>query len=113
MSPDDAAAVAEIFGESDAGDLPHLVGVSRRDLFHFHGLYFHLIESDCDVDAALPAVRANPLFADVNARLGRYISPFEPETWREPRDAMARQFYSWAAGKSAKIDARPLDGNPG
>lgn len=113
MSPDDAAAVARIFGESDAGELPHLVGVNRRDLFHFHGLYFHLIESDRDVGAALPAVRSNPLFTDVNTRLAQFISPFEPATWRGPRDAMAEQFYTWSADRPAHVGPNPGRDVPG
>jgi cyclase len=97
MNPTDEAAVAEIFRESDAGELPHLVGVSRRELFAFHGLYFHLIEADDSIQAPLDGVRDHPLFADVNARLGKYIAAYDPATWRGPRDAMARSFYTWTA----------------
>jgi cyclase len=97
MRPDDAPAVAQIFGESDAGELPHLVGVNRRDLFYFHGLYFHLVESRHDLDTALSSVRSGPLFADVNSKLAKYVSAFDPSTWRTPRDAMAQPFYSWVA----------------
>jgi cyclase len=97
VDPADTAAVAAAFRESDAGDLPHLVGVSRRDLFEFHGLYFHLIEAPEPIEDNLAAVREHPLFVDLNARLGKYVTAYDPATWRGPRDAMARHFYSWTA----------------
>jgi cyclase len=98
MNPADETAVAEIFGESDAGELPHLVGVSRRDLFSFHGLYFHLIEASSDVNRTLPDLREHPLFVDVNTKLEKHVAAYDPATWRGPRDAMAKPFYSWSAG---------------
>jgi cyclase len=97
MNPTDADAVAQIFGESDAGELPHLVGVSHRELFTFHGLYFHLIETADTIASPLANVREHPLFVDVNTRLEKYIGAYDPATWRGPRDAMARGFYSWSA----------------
>ncbi|WP_250280906.1 MULTISPECIES: TcmI family type II polyketide cyclase [unclassified Frankia] len=102
ISADDEPAVADIFRESDDGELPHLLGVVRRDLFSFHGLYFHLIEAADDVAPALPAVRGHPLFVDVNTKLARHITAYDPDTWRSPRDAMARNFYSWAADRPAR-----------
>jgi cyclase len=101
MNPDDAPKVAEIFASSDAGELPHMVGVRRRDLFRFHGLYFHLIEAARDVSTTLPAVRDHPLFTDVNTHLAEYIAAYDPTTWRSPRDAMAEQFYQWTADPPA------------
>ena len=97
MDPDDAPEVAKIFTGSDAGELPRRLGVTRRTLFEFHGLYFHLVESEGDVAQRLPAVREDPLFVDVNTRLESYVTPYDPQTWRGPRDAMARPFYSWTA----------------
>ncbi|MCK9900967.1 polyketide synthase [Parafrankia colletiae] len=97
MNPEDAGAVADVFAESDAGELPNLVGVARRDLFEFHGLYFHLIESRADIRGTLPPVRDHPLFLDVNSKLEKYIAAYDPQTWRGPRDAMARSFYTWLA----------------
>ncbi len=97
MEADDEAAVADVFRESDDGQLPNLLGVVRRDLFRFHGLYFHLIEAADDVGPALPVIRDHPLFVDVNTKLGKYVTAYDPATWRSPRDAMARNFYSWVA----------------
>lgn len=95
MNPADEQSVAEIFAESDSGELPHLVGVARRELFAFHGLYFHLIEAQESISAPLADVREHPLFVDVNAKLAKFISAYDPQTWRGPRDAMARSFYTW------------------
>ncbi|SBW18547.1 polyketide synthesis cyclase [Candidatus Protofrankia californiensis] len=97
INADDEAAVTDIFQESDDGQLPHLLGVVRRDLFSFHGLYFHLIEAAEDVTPVLPSVRDHPLFVDVNTKLAKYITAYDPDTWRSPRDAMARNFYSWVS----------------
>ncbi|OHV36601.1 polyketide synthase [Pseudofrankia sp. EUN1h] len=97
MNPSDEQSVAEVFAESDGGELPHLVGVSRRELFAFHGLYFHLIEAEESIQAPLADVRDHPLFVDVNTKLAKYITAYDPATWRGPRDAMARSFYTWRA----------------
>lgn len=97
MAEEAADKVADIWRESDATDLPHLVGVRNRSLFQFHGLYFHLIESETPVGGRIENVRTHPLFDDVNTKLAEYVKAYDPETWRAPRDAMARQFYSWHA----------------
>jgi cyclase len=100
MDPTDADAVAQIFAESDAGALPGRLGVTRRSLFNFHGLYFHLIEAEKPVAPALDRVRSHEDFISMNTRLAHHISPFDPQTWRGPADAMAHQFYRWSPGPS-------------
>jgi cyclase len=95
LKPEDTEPVAKIFGESDATELPDLVGVTRRTLFTFHGLYFHLVEADGDIRAPLYGARQHPLFVDVNTKLAQYMTPYDP-SWREPKDSMAQPFYSWA-----------------
>jgi cyclase len=97
MDPAHAGAVARIFAESDATDLPALVGVTGRALWHFHGLYFHVIEAAQDPLPELEKVRGHPLFTEMNVELGRHIAPFDPSTWTEPKDAMATPFYRWRA----------------
>lgn len=97
LDPADAAAVAEIFAESDRTELPRLLGVKRRTLFRFHELYFHLVEADRDIGTAVNEVRAHPLFQDVNVKLAEYMRPYDP-SWREPKDSMAIPFYSWIPG---------------
>lgn len=96
MDARDSAAIAEVFAESDATDLPRLVGVSRRTLFAFHDLYFHLVEAPTDIAPNLYQARSHPLYSDVNTKLGRFISPYDPN-WKEPKDAMAAPFYTWSA----------------
>jgi cyclase len=100
MNPADAAAVAGIFAESDATELPLLLGASRRTLFRFHDLYLHLIEADRDFTGDLYQARGHPLFRDVNTKLGHYVQPYDPG-WREPKDAMAEPFYKWSAAIGA------------
>lgn len=97
MEPANADAVATIFAESDATDLPHMIGVSRRTLFRFHDLYFHLVEADQDITPNLYKARSHPLYDDVNTRLAEQVRPYDPD-WKEPKDAMARPFYVWEAG---------------
>ncbi|MEU0537135.1 TcmI family type II polyketide cyclase [Amycolatopsis tolypomycina] len=96
MNAEDSADVARIFADSDATELPRMIGVDRRTLFRFHGLYFHLVEADADITGDLYKARSHPLYQDINERLAEFISPFDPG-WREPKDAMAETFYSWSA----------------
>lgn len=96
MELEEADAVAQIFSDSDATELPGMIGLSRRTLFRFHDLYFHLVEADDDISPALYKARSHPLYGDINQRLSRHIRPYDAN-WREPKDAMAIPFYSWAA----------------
>ena len=97
LDPADTGRVAEVFAESDRGELPKLVGVSGRTLFSFHDLYFHLIESNRALGPGLSGVSAHPLFTEVTAMLSSYVRPYDP-SWREPGDAMATPFYHWHDG---------------
>ncbi|MFF8957559.1 TcmI family type II polyketide cyclase [Streptomyces sp. NPDC014894] len=96
MTPDSADGIARLFAASDEGELPHLVGVRRRSLFQFGDVYLHLIESDRPPGPAVAKVVEHPEFRDLSDRLDAFISPYDPETWRGPKDAMARRFYTWA-----------------
>jgi cyclase len=96
MEPAEAPAVAQIFADSDATELPRMIGVSRRTLFRFHDLYFHLVESGDDISPDLYKARSHPLYTDINQRLAMHIRPYDPN-WREPKDAMAAPFYNWMA----------------
>jgi cyclase len=111
MKLSDAESVAGIFGDSDSTDLPSMVGVSRRTLFAFHGLYFHLVEADQDIMPNLYRARSHPLYSEVNTRLGAYMNPYDPN-WREPKDAMAVPFYSWSPEQGA-VFSRPTGSNVG
>ena len=95
MSPASAHTVAEIFTDSDRTALPGLVGVTRRQLFRYQGLYFHLFDTEEHGDIQVEKVRNHDLFVDVNTRLAEHIEPYDPATWRAPKDAMAEIFYEW------------------
>lgn len=101
MDPDHADTVASIFADSDATELPGLVGVTRRTLFQFHDLYFHLAEAETDVASRVDDVRRHPLFRGVSDRLAPYVLPYDPG-WRGPRDAMATPFYEWEKGQGGR-----------
>jgi cyclase len=89
--------VARLFAESDTGELPALAGVRHRSLFALGDVYVHLVEVDREVGAAVEDIREHPLFRRLSEELDAYIEPYDPETWRSPKDAMAREFYSWDA----------------
>ncbi|MCZ7429075.1 TcmI family type II polyketide cyclase [Micromonospora sp. WMMA1949] len=88
--------VAEIFAESDATELPGLVGVRHRSLYRLHDLYVHLLETETPAQGAVEDNRGHPEFVRISERLRPYISPYLP-TWRSPRDAMAHCFYRYDA----------------
>ncbi|MGK5552515.1 TcmI family type II polyketide cyclase [Actinomadura kijaniata] len=95
LRPGGANGAARLFGESDATELPHVLGVARRHLFHFHGLYFHYVEFDGDARAAVERARGRADFQELSDGLQDYVMAYDPETWREPKDAMATEFYRW------------------
>jgi cyclase len=95
LRPDSEAAVAEIFAEFDATELPRLVGVRHRSLFLFRDVYLHLVETDRDFATAVAGVRGHPLFVAISERLAEHVLPYDPATWRSPRDSFAHEFYSW------------------
>ena len=95
MKPGAAADVAEVFADSDRGELPGLIGVSGRSLFQFGELYLHLVEADTPPGAQVARHKDHPEFRDVSDRLSAFVLPYDPAAWREPKDAMAREFYRW------------------
>jgi cyclase len=97
IRPGTSDKVAEVFAESDAGELPRLAGVRHRSLFVLQDLYVHLVETEGDVDGAVEQIRDHELFREISARLEPYIEPYDPATWRSPKDAMAVEFYRWDA----------------
>jgi cyclase len=97
IKPGSEQAVARIFAESDTTELPQLTGVRHRSLFVLEDVYIHLVETDDDFATAVDSVRDHELFKDISRKLDPYIRPYNPETWRSPKDAQAREFYSWDA----------------
>lgn len=95
MAPQSAKDIADVFAASDRGELPHLVGVTKRSLFQFGDVYMHFIEAEQDPGPAIAKVAQHPEFVGISKRLEAFVSPYDPETWRSPKDAMARCFYQW------------------
>jgi cyclase len=93
IKPGSEDKVAEIFAESDRSDLPKLAGVRHRSLFVLDDVYVHYVEMDEDFEESVAEVRDHPLFKEISRRLDEYITPYNPETWRSPKDATAREFY--------------------
>lgn len=99
MRPDAAEPIADIFGKSDTTTaLPRLVGVRARSLFQFGELYLHLIEGEQPVPESVARVQGHPEFRQISTDLRPYVSAYDPATWKEPADAMAREFYRWERG---------------
>ena len=97
IKPGSEEAVAAIFAESDRSELPALVGVKHRSLFVLEDLYVHLVELEDSFDDKVAEVRDHPLFQEISRKLDEHIIPYNPETWTSPKDATAREFYSWDA----------------
>lgn len=97
IKPGSEEAVARIFAESDETELPRITGVRHRSLFVLDDIYVHLVETDDEFESAVDKVRDHDLFKDISRKLDDYIAPYNPETWRSPKDATAREFYSWDA----------------
>jgi len=101
IKPGSEDQVAAIFAESDSTELPGLVGVRHRSLFVLEDIYVHLVETDADFDTAVADVRDHALFREISQKLEPYIQPYNPQTWKSPKDATAREFYSWDAPPAA------------
>jgi cyclase len=99
IKPGSEDRVASLFAESDATELPRLAGVRHRSLWLLDDVYIHYVETDEDFAEAVDAVRNHPLFKEISAKLDAYITPYNPETWKSPKDAQATQFYSWDASE--------------
>jgi cyclase len=97
IKPGSEEAVAEIFAESDRSDLPELAGVTHRSLFVLNDVYIHYVEMEEDFTQAVDQVRNHPLFKEISRKLDDHIAPYDPDTWRSPKDATALEFYTWDA----------------
>jgi cyclase len=95
MKPESAAEVADVFAASDRGELPGLIGVRGRSLFRFGDVYLHLIEADRPPGPEVARHQNHPDFRGISHRLAAFVQPYDPATWREPKDAMAVEFYRW------------------
>ena len=107
MNPADCAQVAKLFADSDATELPHVLGVQHRHLFNYRDLYFHYVEFSGDRHEALQRAAGRDDFKELCVALDRFASPYDPATWRSPLDAMATRFYSWSPAGGPAAGARP------
>lgn len=97
LTPGAERNVADIFARSDATALPVEIGVRERALFGFHGLYLHLIDFDQPPEQAMQQAQRFAGFRSISDELRPHIQAYDPDTWRSPKDAMARCFYHWRA----------------
>jgi cyclase len=103
IKPGAEEAVAKLFEESDKSELPRLAGVRHRSLFVLDDIYIHYLETDDDFAEAVDQVRDHPLFREISKQLDDYITPYDPETWKSPKDAMAKQFYVYEAPDAEEL----------
>lgn len=96
IKPDAESDIARIFAASDATDLPRTIGVRERSLYSLGELYVHVIDFDRSAEEAMAVAQRLDGFRDISRRLDPFVSAYDPETWRSPKDAMARRFYHWA-----------------
>ena len=98
MQPQWSAEVARLFSAFDQTDMPDQMGTRRRELFSYQGLYFHLQDFDDEHGGeVIEATRNHSAFIQISDDLKQFITPYDPATWRSPKDAMATRFYHWAA----------------
>ncbi|MFE2755217.1 TcmI family type II polyketide cyclase [Actinosynnema sp. NPDC059335] len=96
MVPEAAPEVAAVFADADRHTgLPEAIGVRARSLFRFGDLYLHLVEGDRPLDDALAEHRHDHRFTRISEDLRPFITPYDPVVWREPKDALAHEFYRW------------------
>jgi hypothetical protein len=98
IKPGAEPEVARIFDESDGGPLPVQMGVAGRWLYSLDDVYLHLMErTDAAVTEGMGQSHHAPAFAKVMEELSPYTSAYNPDTWRGPQDAVAKEFYRWRA----------------
>jgi len=102
MNPGTETDIAETFAASDSGELPRLIGVTGRSLFQFgEDLYLHLIEAERPPGPEVAKMTGHPEFQNISEQLAAFVRPYDPLTWKGPKDAMAREFYRWERGTTA------------
>ncbi|MFC5749305.1 TcmI family type II polyketide cyclase [Actinomadura rugatobispora] len=98
IAPSSADKVSQLFADFDRTDMPDRMGTRRRQLFEFNGLYFHLQDFDDDNGGELiEEAKTDPRFVQISEDLKPHITAYDPDTWRSPKDAIARRFYAWSA----------------
>jgi cyclase len=94
VKPGSETGISRLFAESDATDLPDLVGVQERRLFTFHDLYVHMVVSDENLASRLSPQHDTELFQRISKAMDEFVTPYQG-AWGSPEKASARQFYHW------------------
>lgn len=102
MKPGTTPDIADVFADSDRGELPGLIGVTSRSLFRYGDVYIHLVEGERPPGPEVARLADHPAFRDISDRLSAFVVPYDPQTWRSPEDAMAEEFYHWERGLPSK-----------
>lgn len=98
MNDASCSAVAKLFADFDATEMPKIMGTRNRQLFTYHGLYFHVQTFDSNNGSEqIERARTDPRFVRISNDLKPFIEAYDPATWRSPADAMASRFYHWEA----------------
>lgn len=97
MKPGSEDEVAKIFADSDSTELPEIAGIRHRSLFVLDDVYIHYVEMDDDFQQKVDEIRDHPEFREISRKLDEFITPYNPETWKSPKDAQAKEFYVWDA----------------
>jgi cyclase len=100
IKPGAEEQVAAIFAASDATELPRLAGVRHRSLYVLKDIYVHYVEMDDDFAESVQSIRDHSLFQEISKKMEPFISPYDPN-WQSPKDATAREIYSWDAPAAA------------
>ncbi|WP_424184798.1 TcmI family type II polyketide cyclase [Actinokineospora sp. G85] len=90
--------VARLFGELDETDFPYRMGTRRRQLFTYHGVYFHIQDFEArDGNAVIDQAwkEADPRFVKICADLDPLVHKYAPERWRSTDDQIAVRFHHW------------------
>jgi hypothetical protein len=104
MDPRHATDVAAVWTEHDRTGLPARLGVTGRTLFHFNGLYVHLVESaehpGDDLAGRIAAAGGDPEYVAVRDRLSPFLAPYSPDC-AGLLETRASEFYRWHTGEES------------
>jgi hypothetical protein len=92
--------VARLFGELDATSFPFDMGTRRRQLFSFHGVYFHIQDFERANGGELISKAwrdADPRFVQICEDLDPLVHKYDPQRWRSTADQIGTRFYHWEA----------------
>jgi cyclase len=96
IDPQHVAEVARIFGQHDREtDLPRRIGVRHRELYEYHGIYLHLVQSDKDFIGRLYQARTDPQFRQIDEQLRHYLHPYDLAV-PTFEDSHLKPFYTWS-----------------